>query len=245
MPADRFFVPTHFQKAEMVDISGDEHHHLARVTRTREGQSVDLVNGNGQLAAARVVSLKPKLASAIIESVTEHTPPKFKIILAQALPRANRLDFILEKGTELGVAEFWLFPGDRSERETLSPNQIQRLERLAIAAMKQCGSLFLPQIVLKPPLIEWPPVLFQAYFGDLGPKAPLFVHALTSHPPSDGAVIFIGPESGFTDEEIELLRKRKALGVNFHSHILRTDTAPLVAVALLHHLVVQASTTPR
>ena len=86
--------------------------------RARKGDKVELVNGRGALAQAVVTTLEKEKAPLQIESTTEK-PRGAEIILAQALPRFSHLDWIIEKGTELGASLFWLFPGVLSEKKTL------------------------------------------------------------------------------------------------------------------------------
>src|SRR5207248_2602313 len=132
-----------------------ELHHLVNVMRTRLGEKIEVVNGQGQLAEAILQSIEKKSASLRIESVETSSPFSQRLILAQGMPKQNRLEFIIEKGTELGMTEIWLFPASRSEKKDFSVNQLERLNILTIAAMKQCGRLFLPKIVIMPPLKQW------------------------------------------------------------------------------------------
>src|SRR5258708_13297326 len=98
------------------------------------------------------ITLDKKQASLRIDSVLQDKESVKQIILAQGLPRMNHLEWIVEKGTELGVSAFWLFPGLLSEKVALSDNQHTRLQHLILAATNQCGRLTLPELVLNPPL---------------------------------------------------------------------------------------------
>lgn len=236
MPAERYYIPTPFDQGAKLVLEDQEHHHLAHVMRARQGEELELVNGQGQLALAVIESLEKKRAVLLTLSVHTAPLPQKKIILAQGLPRLNRLEFILEKGTELGVNEFWIFPAARSEKKELSQNQIDRVQTITVAAMKQCGRLFLPKVVLMPALKQWPPVPgFNSFFGDVRPTAPLFSHAWDQNPSLSEALFFVGPESGFTDEEVTLMERQGASGVKLHHNILRTDTAAIAALSLLSH----------
>src|SRR5207302_3900293 len=142
------------------------------VMRTRKGENVEVVNGKGTLAQASVAEIAKDKAVLHINSVHEQVKQPERIILAQALPKQNRLDFILEKGTELGVDEFWLFPGKLSVKKDFSENQMERLETQIIVAMKQCGRLFLPKLSFKPPLLkDWKEFPETAFFGDVEHQA--------------------------------------------------------------------------
>ncbi len=96
--------------------------------RIQEGEIIELVNGRNELAQAKLIEIEKKRARAEIVSVVK-TEPSRPIILCQALPRPNRLDTIIEKGTELGMTELRLFPGERSEKKNLSELNLNDLMR--------------------------------------------------------------------------------------------------------------------
>lgn len=230
MPAERFFIDSSFKEGEELFLENEEFHHLAHVMRLEEGEQAELVNGKGSLASATLKRREKKRAFFVINSVMSELKPSKQLILAQALPRINRLDFIIEKGTELGATDFWLFPGQLSERKLLTDHQLERLQGQTIAAMKQCGRLFLPSIQIKPSLDKWQKISLPIYFGDLSTEAPPFG---TVYRKEESALFFIGPEAGFTESELVYLKSLGAQGVRLHSHILRTDTAALVALSLM------------
>lgn len=234
MPAERYFIPAPLIEDESLTLEGAEFHHLAHVMRTAVGDEVELCNGRGELAIGEVVELKKKKSATLrLKTVRFEPSPKTALILAQAMPRLNRLETIIEKGTELGMTELWLFPGERSERKELASSSLERMRSIAIAAMKQCGRLYLPEIRLKPTLKQWKEIPTPAYFGDTNPDAPLFWQAWQPQPAS--LLFFVGPESGLTEQEEAFLRHAGVQGVKLHSHILRTETASLAALTLAHH----------
>lgn len=233
MPIDRYYIPHDIQKGQSVRLEGQEFHHLAHVTRIKTGEMIELVNGCGILANASVESISKKYADLLVADVSSHPALNNEIILVQAIPRQNRLDFIIEKGTELGMTQIWLFPGQRSERRKFSESQLEHMQAITIAAMKQCGRLYLPKIVAKPSLLQWDDApLGQIFFGDVSPNAPLLQEIWKGD--LENQVLFvIGPESGFSGEEEKKLHDFDAKGVKLHPNILRTDTAALVALSLL------------
>lgn len=234
MPAERYFHPELLQENLSVELKEHEHHHLVHVMRTRLGETVEIVNGQGQLAEAVLESNDKKSATLAIKSLITQPPPDEQIILIQGIPKLNRLENIIEKGTELGMTEIWLFPAARSEKKEFSANQMERLQSLAISAMKQCGRLYLPKIVVLPPLKLWEnPDLHPLFFGDVNPDAPPFLSAWKKSKPSGKTGFCIGPESGFTEEEIGLLKKMGAEGVKLNANILRTDTAAIACLVLV------------
>ncbi|MDP1879565.1 MAG: 16S rRNA (uracil(1498)-N(3))-methyltransferase [Parachlamydiaceae bacterium] len=236
MPVERFYTPHSLEKNEKIELKEGEFHHLAHVIRSRIGEQIEIVNGKGILANAIIQEIKKDRAILFIEQLDEEPFKESKIILAQAIPKTNRLEFILEKGTELGVDEFWLFPGELSPKKELFPNQIERMESILISAIKQCGRLWLPKIVLCPILENWKQCSGTLYFGDLDAKAPLLIKELeNTNEIQDPIVFFTGPESGFTDNEVNVLRNLGTKGVKLHSNVLRTDTASITALAIISH----------
>ncbi|SCC90906.1 Ribosomal RNA small subunit methyltransferase E [Chlamydiales bacterium SCGC AG-110-M15] len=238
MPVDRYFLDSDFDVEHVYSIEGPEHHHLAHVVRGKEGGVIDLVNGRGYLAHARIQKLGRRNVDVCVEGVDYQEREGFRMILAQAMPRANRLDTILEKVTELGVTEIRLFPGERSEKRKRSEN-VDRMRSVLISAMKQSGRLYIPDLVLKGEIGEWDQLEGKGYFGDISEGAPLFEDAWKGDKPKGEAVFVVGPESGFSEREEGLLREKGFVGVKLSDAILRTDTAPIMALSLVHHWVLR------
>lgn len=235
MPSERYYTSSSLAIHQNILLDPQESHHLLHVMRGREGDQVELVNGQGSLAQASVSLVKKHSATLSVIGVENTPQPSFDIVLAQAIPRINRLDTILEKATELGATQIWLFPGEKSERKTLTDHQIERSKQLTISAMKQCGRLFLPKLKILPRLEDWKSPLQNAFFGDLQPNTPLFETEWKNCSPQKQCIILIGPESGFTQNETRQLVCLHAKGVKLHQNILRTDTAPLLALSLISH----------
>jgi 16S rRNA (uracil1498-N3)-methyltransferase len=233
MPAERYYVNNPLIEEEIVILEDKEFHHLAHVMRGSVGDSIELVNGEGSLAEALIQKLEKKRALLKVKNSTRGAKPKFEIILAQALPRMNRLDFILEKGTELGMTEIWLFPGELGEKQKITTHQRERMQGLTIAAIKQCGRLYLPKIVLLPTILNWKKLAYPSYFGDTTSDADIFPS--TQDKSKAGVIFFVGPESGFSNSEIQKLQDLKSMGVKLHPNILRTDTAAITALTLISH----------
>lgn len=237
MPKERFYLPKELSEHQEVLIEGPELHHLATVMRLTVGDTIELINGQGSYGIGKIVSVNKKQAILFIETLNKQEKPTSEIIIAQALPRLSRLDFIIEKATELGVTSLWLFPGENSEKKELSPNQLARIQHLLIAASKQSGRLFLPEVLLKPPLAKWTPTAMPFFYGSLAPGAPLFRKVLQERP-LNKVVFCVGPESGFTHNEELILKKIRGIGVNLHPNILRTDTAAITAAVLISSYIV-------
>lgn len=224
MPADRFFAPVSLKNN--LTLEGQEFHHLAKVMRVRLGETIELVNGQGEFAEAEVISLNKTNCELKILSHKKVPPPDQALILALALTRPASLEWTLEKATELGVTEIWLFPGERSEKKELSTSQRHRLETIVINALKQCGRLYLPKIILKPSLDHWQPPSGSLFFGDFSTTTPL------KGPFDKTVTLFIGPEKGFSPAETLCLREKfKAHPISLHENTLRAETAAITVLS--------------
>lgn len=237
MPAERYYYPEDFQEGNPISLVDVEFHHLVNVMRNRIGDTIELINGKGQLATGRIQEISKKAAIITIEGLSEASVLEKPLILAQAIPRLSKLEFVLEKGTELGMTEIWLFPAAHSEKSSFSKNQLDRFNTILISAIKQSGRLFLPELILMPRLEEWQPFCLPAFYGDTDPNAPLFEVMWKKQEKKDteGTLFCVGPESGFTSQETTLLKALGATGVNLNPFILRTETAAIVAMCLMAH----------
>ena len=230
MPANRYYIDASLTKDSEIILEGNEFHHLSRVMRARTGDAIELINGKDTLATAHITTIEKKQARVRIDTVKTKKTTAPAITLAIPLAQSSKLDLIIEKGCELGASAFWIYPAEYSEKKTLTTNQQERLMHLLISAMKQCGRLDLPTLVLKPPLKEWPPFKGRTLFGDTRPTAKPISPTDQTTP-----ILFItGPEKGFTPSELTTLENTlHASGVRLHTNILRMETAPLVALCSL------------
>jgi 16S rRNA (uracil1498-N3)-methyltransferase len=244
MPAERFYLPVELHCPQQLIVEGKEHHHIVNVMRSRIGDLLEVVNGNGSFAEARLCSVDKRSCVLEVESCAATVPPAFEVIIAQALPRQAHLDIIVEKGTELGMTQLWLFPGDSSDRKELSPAHRERVDHLAIAAMKQCGRLYLPRIEICRPLASWSRPSFPLYYGDLTPGSVPLAVAMAQHPPAGGLIFAVGPEGGWSGAERKLFDTMGGRGVLLHENILRAETASLTALAIVSHLRLASAGSP-
>lgn len=241
MPIERYFLEEELNEGEAYSLTDGEFHHLFRVVRARCNDEVEVVNGRGILARAVITDIAKDRAKLTISQRLNVQSFQQQLILVQGLPKLNRLDFILEKGTELGVDQFILFPGELSIKKEFSYHQHERARAITIAAMKQCGRLFLPQVVLSSPLDEWKkPTQGRLFYGDTNPDALPFEKVWKEGRTDLFPLMFVvGPESGLSHDEEEKLKSLGAFGVKIHPNILRTDTAALAALALVSHWLME------
>jgi len=227
MPADRFFMKGELRVGTSVLLAGPEHHHLAHVMRLNLNEEVELVNGKGVLAAGRIAQLSSKGATIELISAKESRELMPRILLAVPFMRASKLEWVVEKGTELGAGAFFFYPAKFSEKGDFSERQLERLHLLTIAALKQSGRLYLPWIEVLPDMASLFMKEAHFFFGDAAGAAiePTNIYATQ--------IAFIsGPEKGFSEEERRLLES-KARAVRLSPYILRAETAPIAAASIL------------
>jgi 16S rRNA (uracil1498-N3)-methyltransferase len=233
MPVERFYLQTPLEKDSLICFEKEELHHLAHVLRMKPKDKLEVINGEGFLANAYLQTLEKNKAICKIESVCYTPPPSYTLILAQAIPRQPKLEIIVEKSVELGITELWLFPGQRSEKDSFSPSGTQRIFHIVQSAVKQCGRLYIPKVRFLPPLIKWKESLpLCSVFGDIRQGAPSFLSHLSKNPPPS-LLIAIGPEKGFDPKEVSFMEQTLSMqGVHLHHNILRTETAALCSLSI-------------
>jgi len=214
----------------------DEAHHAAHVLRLAAGSTVIVFDGRGASAEARLVRAARGEVAVVVEAVRPAAdPPRPAVRLAFAVPKGRRLDWLLEKATELGAARLAPVRFARSVAggEALGPATRARWEARCIAAAKQAGVDWLPAVEPVRPLAEALPAGEPALFGDTRPDAAPLAEALAAlaHGGPPGTLhIYVGPEGGLTEDESRALCDAGAVPVRLGRTVLRTETA---AVALL------------
>lgn len=242
MPVERYYYSGLLEEGNEIFLEDDEHHHLARVTRGRSGDQIEIINGKGQLGTAIVDSIEKRKTILTLLKVFSESPAPFSLLLYQGIPRLNRLETILEKCTELGATDILLFPSERSEKKLFSDHQMQRLNAILIAAIKQSGRLFLPKLTIIAQIKQWDNLEnINGFYGDLRDEALWLADALKlktkNSTISNNFAFCIGPESGLTEEETRLLEHKGFVGVKLHLNTLRTDTAAITAISIASHLL--------
>jgi 16S rRNA (uracil1498-N3)-methyltransferase len=232
--ADRFYCPSAATSpGGLLALEGDEARHLGRVRRVGVGQVVEVFDGRGFAVRAEVVGLSRD--SVTLRAVGPPLPgrePGVELTLATAVPKGERFDWLVEKATEVGVAR--LVPVVTA-RSVVEPGgaKLDRLRRVVVEASKQCGR---NRLLAIEPVTPW-----AEFSGRVGPD----ILRLLSHPggtglnrepgvhrTTDRVVIAVGPEGGFTEEEVTSARAAGWVTIGLGPTILRVETAGLVAASL-------------
>jgi 16S rRNA (uracil1498-N3)-methyltransferase len=223
--ADRFYTDQPLGLGDVV-LEGAEAHHLAHVRRLEVGERVTLFNGDGKAYRALIESIRKRSVRLRVERIeTPTTELGFRLEIASALPKGDRLDYLIEKLTELGATDFVPLQTARSIVQPKEP-RLEKLRRAVIESSKQCGRNVLMRVL--------PPVMWADYC--LRPSLPQrrFVaqpggETLRKQLPTDGDIAFaVGPEGGFTDEEVAEARQAGWEVVSLGPRTLRVETAAVV-----------------
>jgi 16S rRNA (uracil1498-N3)-methyltransferase len=235
--APRFFVSGIFAIGDTVDLAAEETRKLVVVLRARTGSAVELVDSSGRVYRASL-QIENKRATALLER--ELTAPgalKLQVTLAQGIPKGQKMDYVVEKATELGVARIVPFTSARTAGERTREGKVERWRRIARSAAQQCGRSDVPEIAAP---IDVSALVAQvgAYDLALVPWELAKAQPLRERIPAliEGAataLLGIGPEGGLEDAEARALEAAGAHLVSLGSRILRTETAGLVAYAAL------------
>ncbi|MBT3194660.1 MAG: 16S rRNA (uracil(1498)-N(3))-methyltransferase [Verrucomicrobia bacterium] len=239
----RCYIEPERWQVDVIEPSADEAHHLRHVLRAEDGDAVAVFDGEG-LEARAIVRCQPGGQLLLdVQSTAEAAQRPFELILIQAIPKGSRMDLIVEKATELGIARLVPVVTDRVIVR-LNADQArkrgERWSRVAKSAAKQCGTQWMPEIEPVQTLaeaLEALPGVDAVLLGSLVEGVqPLHVtlESVRATPPKSIAVI-IGPEGDLTPTETQAALAAGALPVSFGDLTLRAETAALYALSVLSY----------
>lgn len=226
--ADRFYTADLLGSGEYV-LTGPEAHHLATVRRFSPGDSVVLFNGDGHEYPAEILSVGKRTVSlSVLAPIPVDRELGFPLVVGSALPKGDRADFLIEKLTELGVTRFVPLITARAIVQPKS-SVVEKFERAVIEASKQCGRNRLMAIDLPRKWEEF------VTLPDL-PASRMVLHTGPGLPKASvagGVAVAIGPEGGFTPEEIGFATEKGWVAASLGPRVLRVETAAIAVVARL------------
>ncbi len=217
-----FYAPAEdFESNLKVELKGQEATHISKVLRNGIGDTISVANGNGEIFSCEITEInRHSVIARCITSSTLLEPAIKKILAFGIIKKRDRLEFAVEKAVELGAWEICLFNADHSERTKINK---ERLEMLITSAFKQSRRSWLPKLKL---------------FDSIDDVLQYHVEAniVMAHEKVDqvsrveelkkgGNVLFIGPEGGFSDREVQLIEEKKGNIVSLGANRLRAETA--------------------
>jgi 16S rRNA (uracil1498-N3)-methyltransferase len=230
------YTPPGTLSTDLIVLSPEESHHLAKVLRVEAGQELTLFDGQGTRADGVVDSVTKKEVTVRITARETVPPPSVEITLIQAVCKPDRFELILQKATELGIRRIQPVVSTHTVNRSKEPEkQMERWQTIVRNAAQQCGTAWLPEIL---PLQKFSSTALKAdavFIGSLHPNAKPFREAFRSLDKSKikTAALLIGPEGDFTEEEVNAAVAAGAIPVTFGSQILRTETAAIFGLSVL------------
>lgn len=231
----RLLVPT--AAPGLLEVDGARAHHLVTVLRAKAGDVVELFDGRGTSYDAVVELVEPARVSLRV-GAGRATPTMRPITIVQGLPKGDKLELVLQKGTELGASAFLPAPALRSvaKLDEHPDKKLTRWRRIVEEAARQCGRSDVPEIL--PPRKLDGVTLDECTMLVLDEEA----HELTlgmavaQLAPNRPLALVIGPEGGLDRSEVKALTARGAIAVSLGPLVLRTETAALAALSVIRHL---------
>jgi 16S rRNA (uracil1498-N3)-methyltransferase len=240
MPLTRLFVNTELRPGQQLQLDAEQTRHIGRALRLRVGNPLSVFNGQGGEFAATVKMIARNTAVLLIGDQTDAaTESPLKVHLVQGISRGDRMDFVVQKATELGVkrispvlTEYGVVKLDA----TRGAKRRDHWQGVAESACEQSGRT-------RPPLID-PPLALNSWFGarsretdtDLILRPGTDVALATIPAPTTKVCLLIGPEGGFSESEYEDAKLAGFTAVSLGPRILRTETAALAALAVAQSL---------
>lgn len=216
----------HLTVAPEYELSGDDLHHLVNVVRIEQGEPLLLLNGEGLMVHTEVVKVsKRELGLRKLNDSFKDSPYDFS--LALGMPKREALELSLKEATELGFRTIYLV---RSARSQMKFPEEERMEKLLISALEQSNAPWLPVIKC----IDWEDLPWKEMDSILLMDSQSESETSFSHRGPGKALLIVGPEGGFCDEELALFRSKRGIQViHLPTPILRTPTALAVGAGMM------------
>ena len=242
----RFFIEVDLRETHEVALSEGDSWHALKVLRLEPGARVALLNGAGSVGEGILTEVSRTRTSARLESVRTFPPSPVQVALTMALAKGRAMDWVIEKGTELGVAEIAFVACRRSVAQVASDEVVEKAAKwraASLEALKQCGGAWLPRFSFSPSVaarLQAGGVPQLRMVAALHPSArPLHqvLDAFYSTPVGFPASVevWIGPEGDFVEEELGLLVSGGVVPVSLGPNVLRCETAAITCAGILQH----------
>lgn len=240
----RIFIKALLQE-ELV-ITGGDAHHLGRVMRAKAGDRILVADDQGKVGEYELTGFtESSVSMRLVQQVEERTESPVEIVLAQCLPKGDKLDLIVQKATELGVNVIVPLASDncvvRYDGKKAKSKQ-EKWQKIADEAGKQCGRSRLPEVQQVQPFRQWlmemageqgeDTAVCMCYENELQQGMKAF---LQGHKAAKKFVAIIGPEGGFSLAEAALARELGIASVSLGTRILRAETAAISAAAVIQY----------
>ncbi|RZG87894.1 16S rRNA (uracil(1498)-N(3))-methyltransferase [Acinetobacter venetianus] len=233
---NRFYIETELNTGNTIELTESVFHHWVRVLRAKEQEQAIFFNGKGGEYLVTLTEINKKNAFVSVDQFNEldRTAP-FNVILGQVMSKGDRMDYAIQKATELGVTTIQLLTSDRCEMRLKYDRDQKKLDHwqsVAIAACEQCGLNKVPQILPPIALNDWVKSGLPTSRFVLAPNKNQENVLLKS---DNHLALLIGPEGGLSEVEIETANQNNFQNWCIGDRVLRTETAPVVALSILNY----------
>ncbi len=235
MRLSRFFIdaPLSLGRHQLPEAQA---HYIGRVLRLATGDAVQLFDGSGQEYLGELVEVgKKSVQVELREQFAGLAESPLHLHLGQGLSRGERMDWAIQKATELGATEITPIVSERCEvrlKDERADKRLAHWRQIAISACEQCGRSVVPVIHPPMPLAEW--------LAQTAAELKLVLHpvaeTLASHARPASLAFLIGPEGGLTDDEVAAAQRAGYRAARLGPRVLRTETAPVVALSVAQQL---------
>lgn len=214
-----------------MELAGQEAHHAANVMRYTDGDQLVVVDGEGSFYRGPVIQINNDSLVARVKEIWFEDPPRPELDLGLALiKKRDRLEFAIEKGVEMGVRRFYLFPSRHAVKTKVRTN---RLQTIAMQAMKQSLRAYKPEIKVAGGLDDVMEKMSERKMVVAHQGEQDIAHQLEDLKQESRLMLFIGPEGGFTSSEVQKVKDRGGEAISLGPKRLRAETAALKIVAQL------------
>jgi len=244
MSVRRFMINSRTIRDGYASFDGDIYNHMVRVLRLGTGDAVQLADEKGMAYFGTINQVAKewvavKITSSGLAVECDSTTPR--ITICQALPKGDKIDLILQKGTELGAHNFCLFGGRRSVakiRDEQQSSKLERWNRITTEAARQCGRPDIPEVTWRPSAVEAANEAVQELRLILweGEREHSLKEVLSAAVKPASVIVAIGPEGGFDPLEVRHFSQHGFLPVSLGSRILRTETASIAILAVIQYI---------
>ena len=233
---NRFYIETELNTGNTIELTESVFHHWVRVLRAKEQEQAIFFNGKGGEYLVTLTEINKKNALVSIDQFNklDRTAP-FNVVLGQVMSKGDRMDYAIQKATELGVTTIQLLTSDRCEMRLKYDRDQKKLDHwqsVAIAACEQCGMNRVPEILAPISLNDWVKSELPTSRFVLAPNKDQPNILLNSTP---DIALLIGPEGGLSETEIETANQYQFKNWCIGDRVLRTETAPVVALSILNY----------
>lgn len=233
----QFYIPPEKVRNKLVTFDGEEYRHCCRVLRKNRGDVVKVFDGYGFHYNVRILNIYKSYAEGeIIKSYPKEKSVFPEVILGVGAVKNSALDTIVSQVSSLGVAHFYSLLTRHSVKRGFKK---ERFERIAIESVKQCGSAYLPKIHDKVGFDNWLNITQDEklkLIAEQGSSMSL-LKVMDEMKNIDKVAVMIGPEGGFSDDEIKTAKGNGFIPVNISKRRLRTELAVIVLLANIYSLV--------